>query len=126
MWHWGRGGTGIPLDFHIDFEQSLHFYREEDQFVVEGEFHFSSCSKLGGFTKTFWNDLATSLLLVKKIQNNSGDLRNMEKTSIIHHFFHFLLRFQHAIKKFHKEQMQGLMKWILLDSQMVLLELLMN
>jgi len=87
MWYWG--GTGIPLDFHIYFEQSLHFYHEEDQFVVEGDSHFSSCSKLGGFTKTFRNDLATSLLPEDEFAKLWGTSEIWNKTSIIHHFFHF-------------------------------------
>ena len=37
-------GTGVPLDFHAYFEQSLHFYDEENHFVVEveGDSYFQS------------------------------------------------------------------------------------
>ena len=86
MWHWG-GGTGIPLDFHIYFEQSLHFYHEDDQFVVKGDFHFSSCSKLGGFTKTFRNYLATSLLPEDEFAKIWGTSEKYGTN--IHHFFPF-------------------------------------
>ena len=45
------------------------------------------CSKLGGFTKTFRNDVATSLLLVQKINKNSGDLpKGKEKWSSLSFF----------------------------------------